>query len=714
MNVNPTEYTHEVLAGLDDTVRPQDDFFRYVNGKWLTSTEIPADQSSTGTFYDLHNEAQRQVREIIAQLGERAGADGESVSEEERKIGALFNSFMDEARAEELGAAPLAPDFAVIAAARDKHELAQAVGTLYRTGVGAPFAVDIDVDRNDPSRYIPWISQSGLGLPDEAYYHAPEHADTLAAYRAFIPRLYGLILSKGVTTGAAPAAGADEGADRADTSAAPETSAAIAPATPAAPTAEQEAQAAAEVILRVETELASHHFTVVEERDVDKTNNLMSWADFLASAPGFDWEAAFAPLGLTPASAPELLIYTPRALTGFAAAWQELSLAELKTYLRWQAITARASFLSKDIAEQNFDFYGRTLSGQQEMRPRWKRAVGLVNGAMGEAVGKIYVSQHFPPAYKEQMRQLVDDLLQAYRESITSLDWMTAATKARALEKLDTFMPKIGYPDKWRDYSALRVREDDLVGNVRAVAEFETERDAAKLGSPVDRTEWFMTPQTVNAYYNPTMNEIVFPAAILQPPFFTAGADAAWNYGSIGAVIGHEIGHGFDDQGSKYDGTGKLENWWSDADRAAFEQRTAALVAQYEAYVPAQLGADSPHHVQGELTLGENIGDLGGLAIAIKAYGIALRRAGVADGLAGAPVIEGLTGIQRLLISYALSWQEKRRSEYMIQLLAIDPHSPAEFRCNGIVKNIPEFAQAFNVQPGDALYLAPEQRVHIW
>ena len=676
--MNTSTSTHDIFSGLSSEIRPQDDFFRYVNGAWLDSADIPADQTSAGSFIDLRNQAERQVREIIEDLGaavQSTGAQEEAPTDftEAEKIGILYSSFMEEDRIDALHARPAGADLELINACSDKTQLAQAVGTLYRTGVSVPFFVEIDADRNSPDDYIAWIGQSGLGLPDEAYYRAPEHADTLAAYREFIPKLYSLVT----------------GADA------------------------ETARAAAAAILYVETQLASHHFTVVEERDVEKTNNVMSREDFFASAPGFEWEAAFAQIGLTAHNAPTLLVYTPRALTGFAQVWEAASLDDLKTYLSWRVATARAPFLSSEIVAANFDFYGKTLSGQEQLRDRWKRAVGFVSSIMGEAVGRIYVQKHFPPEYKAQMEQLVADLLEAYRQSITDLDWMTSETKQKALAKLSAFTPKIAYPDVWKDYSALAVTPGNLLENVRLANSFENQRDIAKLGTPVDRSEWFMTPQTVNAYYNPTMNEIVFPAAILQPPFFRAGADAAWNYGSIGAVIGHEIGHGFDDQGSKYDGTGKLNNWWTESDLAEFKQRTAALVEQYDAYTPEQLGADSPHHVQGELTLGENIGDLGGVAIALKAYDIAMRRAGLA-GAEAAPIIEGFTGIQRFFISYALSWQEKRRSEFLIQLLATDPHSPAEFRCNGIVKNVDAFAQAFDVCEGDELYLAPEKRVRIW
>lgn len=451
----------------------------------------------------------------------------------------------------------------------------------------------------------------------------------------------------------------------------------------------------------------------MESRDAELTNNVMSYDEFAELAGEFDMKAVLTALGITAQNAPQILCMTPRSFTGLGQVWAQFDVDTLRTYIRWHLILARAPYLSEDIVTAHFAFYGTMLSGQEVQRERWKRAVVLVNEGLGEAVGKVYVAKHFPPENKAKMEQLVDDLLSAYHASISSLDWMTDETRERALEKLATFTPKIGYPVKWRDYSQLEIRADDLLANIRAIAKFEFEENIDKLGTPVDRDEWHMTPQTVNAYYNPIMNEIVFPAAILQPPFFDADADPAWNYGGIGAVIGHEIGHGFDDQGSKYDGSGRLNNWWTDTDREEFNKRTKALIDQYSAYVPAQFDADSPHHVNGELTLGENIGDLGGISIGLKAYEIACQRAGFASAH-DVPVLAGLTGIQRVLLSYARIWQEKRRDELMIQRVATDPHSPAEFRCNGVVKNVDAFAQAFDVQPGDELYLAPEDRVRIW
>lgn len=664
--------TRQISAGLDTGVRPQDDLYRYVNGTWLAKAEIPADQSSTGGFIDLHLQSERDVREILDEALAEYTENPKAVEGTEReKIARLYDSFMDADRVNGLENAPLDDDFGLIAEARDKDDLEIVVGQLAATGVSVPFGVNVHADRNNPSQYITWVYQSGLGLPDEAYYRDDTYSEIRDAYRSFIPTLYSL------------ATGEDDSV----------------------------ARDAAEQIFEFETKIASHHMNVVDARDADKTNNVLTWDELKNTAPGFDWDAAFDAMDLWPSNAPEFLVLNPDALAGFGDEWQAAELGQLKAYLRWQVICARAPFLSDDIVQSHFSFYGKVLSGTEELRERWKRGVSLVSSVLGEAVGKIYVDRHFPPAHKASMEQLVADLIAAYDDSIRNLDWMTDSTKEKALAKLETTVTKIGYPEKWRDYSALAIT-DSLVANVRAAARFEHDRDIAKLGTEVDRTEWHMTPQTVNAYYSPIANEIVFPAAILQPPFFDADADLAYNYGGIGAVIGHEIGHGFDDQGSKYDSEGRLNNWWTDEDRAEFENRTRALVDQYNEYTPAQLG-DCDHHVNGELTLGENIGDLGGLSIALKAYDIAMRRAGHASA-AEAPVIGEFTGIQRMFLNWARIWQSKRRDELVVQYLAIDPHSPAEFRCNGVVKNIDAFAEAFDVSEGDELWLAPGERVKIW
>lgn len=668
MTIKDSEnYGTKVISELDTRIRPQDDLFGFVNGKWLESTSIPADQAAAGAFIDLREESLAQVREIV----ESFTANPRHSSEQ--KVADLYASFMDEARIEEQGIRPLKKDLALIRAAKDKDNLGIAVGQLLESGVSVPFSCTVDADRNQPDAYIVWISQDGLGLPDESFYRDAAYAPILQAYKEFLPQLYAL------GTGISAEAAAE----------------------------------AAQRILDFETALASHHYDVVKLRDAEQTNNVMSWEEFQSTTPGFNWEDALEVCGITAQNAPKLLVYTPGALQGFAQLWQDTPLDTLQEYLVWQTILARAPYLSAALVEAQFNFYGKVLAGKEEMRPRWKRGIDLVDSILGEAIGKEYVARHFPPTAKAQMEQLVADLLAAYRTSIQNLEWMGEDTRQKALQKLASFVTKIGYPEKWKDYQQLHITSGDLVENMRQANKFFTAYEVGKLGKPVDRAEWFMHPQTVNAYYNPLANEIVFPAAILQPPFFSPDADPAWNYGGIGAVIGHEIGHGFDDQGSKYDGSGRLHNWWSEHDRAEFEKRTGALVQQYNSYVPAQFPADSPHHVNGELTLGENIGDLGGLGIALRAYDIAMRRAGY-TGAAESPIEEGYSGLQRVFLSYARAWQEKRRDELMVQRIATDPHAPAEFRCNGVVKNIDAFVEAFDVQEGDELYLAPQERVQIW
>ena len=653
-----------VLDGADPAVRMQDDLFRAVNGTWIRDKEIPADLASYGSFVKLRLESEANVRAIIEDL-----ASGEQEGDA-KKISDLFSSWMDTDTLNRLGVAPLGKDLELVEAASSHDELAEAVGSLMATGVASFFSVGVGTDINDPSRYVTFLGQSGLGLPDEAYYREEQHAETLAKYTDFVPSLLEL-------SGIRPAASAASDAAAA---------------------------------LRLEAEFASTHMTLVERRDPEKYNNPFAWPDFVESAPGFAWEKALRAAGAPMETIDSLLVSTPRTLTTSAAIWARTDLADLKAYTRWRILRARATFLTEEIDRANFDFYGKVLAGSTEQRERWKRGVAVVEDALGEALGREYVARHFPPEHKEKMLQLVGDLLEAYRRSISALDWMGEGTKVRALEKVSSFVAKIGYPDEWRDYSGLAVG-DDLVENVRAAERFNTAFDFAKLGKPMDRSEWRMTPQTVNAYYYPVWNEIVFPAAILQFPFFDPERDAALNYGAIGAVIGHEIGHGFDDRGSRFDADGAIRNWWTDADRAAFEERTRALVAQYDAYIPAELGPNGAH-VNGRLTLGENIGDLGGLSIALKAYGIALEREGKT--LDDADVIDGHTAAQRFFLSWARAWRSKSRVERAETQLATDPHSPQEFRTNGVVKNIDAFAEAFGLHPGDGLYLPPEQRVRIW
>ena len=652
------------LTALDPAVRPQDDLYRHVNGRWIESYEIPPDRAMDGAFRALHDQAEEQVRAIIEELG-AAVADGSAPQAgPAAQVGALYASFMDTATVERLGVEPLAEELAAIDGATTPEALTTVLGALQRTGGAGALGFWVDNDAKDPERYVVYLHQGGLGLPDESYYRDEQYAAVLAQYRPHVARMLGLL---GVS----------------------------------------DAEAQADLVVDLETRLAQAHWDVVRDRDADLTYNPMTLAELAARAPGFDWAAWADALGVPAGAMDALVVREPDVAEALARLWRELPAAAWQAWLRYHLVSARAPYLSDAVVEANFDFYGRVLTGATQVRDRWKRGVSLVQGALGEAVGQVYVDRHFPPAHKDRMLGLVGHLVEAYRESISGLAWMGEETRAKALAKLDAFTPKVGYPDRWKSYEGLEVRGDDLVGNVRRSYAYEQDRELAKIGKPVDRDEWFMTPQTVNAYYNPGMNEIVFPAAILQPPFFDPDAEDAVNFGGIGAVIGHEIGHGFDDQGSKYDGAGRLEDWWTEADRAEFEKRTRALVEQYSAFSPAQL--DGSHHVNGELTIGENIGDLGGLSIALKAYRIALGRP-----LEEAPVIDGLTGLQRVLLGWAQVWQAKGRDEETIRRLATDPHSPNEFRCNGVLRNVDEFYAAYDVAPGDALYLAPEERVRIW
>ena len=636
-------------SSFSPTVRPQDDFFRYVNGPWLETHVIPDDRAADGSFHALRDDAEAHVRTII----EEAGPD--------TTIGALYASFMDTDRVDALGTAPLQPDLDLVDGAANHRALAAALGTLETTGVGGLLGFYVFADKRDPQRNVVYLEQSGLGLPDEAYYREDLHAQTREKYVAHISRMAAL--------------------------------------------ASLDIDAA--TVMAFETALATHHWDVVRRREADLTYNPTTLSDLEIDAPGFAWQAWADAVGM-PAEAHGLLIADePTFFTGAAQLWAQTDVDTLKQWARWHVLSARAAYLTQEISRANFEFYGTVLSGAPQQRDRWKRGVGFVEGAVGELVGQEYVKRHFPPAYKAEMQRLVDNLVEAYRESITSITWMTPETKKRALDKLDAFTPKIGYPDKWRDYTGLEVSADDLLGNVRATNRFEQEWEWSKIGKPVDNTEWLMTPQTVNAYYLPTGNEIVFPAAILQPPFFHPEADDALNYGAIGSVIGHEIGHGFDDQGSKYNGSGSLEDWWTEADRAAFMERATVLIEQYNGYSPAQLGDE--HKVNGALTVGENIGDLAGVEIGLKAYRMAL--GGSFD---DAPVIDGLTAVQRYFIGYALTERTKRRDEAVITQINTDPHSPEEFRINGVVRNLDEWYEAFDVQPSDELYLAPEDRVSIW
>jgi putative endopeptidase len=648
------------VSELSSDVRPQDDLFRHVNGAWLERTDIPEDKARWGSFHLIAEQAEKDVHAIIEE------AQAAEPGTEARKLGDLYASFMDTSRIEGLGAAPLRDQLERVDAIADIPGLLRTVGELEREGVGGFIGTYIEPDPGNPQRYVAFFVQGGLSLPDESYYRLDNFDKTRTAFRSYAATVLGL-------------AGVDD------------------------------ADAQADRVLVLETELATHHWDNVRNRDAVATYNLMTW-DAAGELLGVDlapWLDAVAS-GHEDGFA-EINVNQPSFLEGLGGLLTEERLEDWKAWLRLHIVRSSAPFLSSAFVDANFAFYGTELTGVPVNRERWKRGVSFVEAAMGEAVGKVYVERHFPPAAKEAMDELVANLIEAYRQSISQLDWMTEATRERALEKLAAFTPKVGYPVKWKDYAALEVDAADLMGNVRRTNAWEHERQLAKLGKPIDRDEWYMTPQTVNAYYNPLMNEIVFPAAILQHPFFELDRDAAANYGGIGAVIGHEIGHGFDDQGSAFDGTGALNDWWTDEDRASFQERTSALIEQYNALVPQ--GLSEEHTVNGALTIGENIGDLGGLGIAIKAYRIHNAAVGAdPDG----PEIDGFTGIQRLLLSWGQIWQQKGRDAETIRLLTIDPHSPNEFRCNQIVRNVDEFYTAFGVSESDELWLDADKRVTIW
>ena len=643
---------------IEPSVRVQDDFFMHLNGKWLQKTEIPADKASWGTFVKLDDDLRPQLRAIIEDAAKNPHRAGGS---DAQRIGDFYASFMDEKKADALGLTPLNAELARIAAIKDKAELPAMMAHLGQLGVRVPYDFGIHQDAKDSTKYVADISQGGLGLPDRDYYLKADDAklaDALAKYQVHVEKMLALAGSK-------------------------------------------TAAADAKAIVAFETELAKVQWTKVENRDPIKTYNKVELAKMAEVAPGYDWKSYFDGAGIS-GKAGYVVVSQPSYLKGFAEVSNKTSLETWKSYMQMHLISAYANFLSKPFVDERFAFYGTTLSGVKEMQPRWKRAVGTVETAMGESLGKLYVEKHFPAERKARMEVLVKNLLAAYKQSIDTLDWMSPATKKEAQAKLAKITTKIGYPNKWKDYSALVVSRDDLVGNVMRSRVLESNRELSKLGKPIDREEWGMTPQTINAYYNPEMNEIVFPASILQPPFFDANADDAVNYGAIGGAIGHEISHGFDDQGSQYDGDGNLRDWWTPADHQNFAAKTKMLVAQYAAYSPLP-----GYHVNGELTLGENIGDNSGVAIAYKAYKISLKGK-------KAPVIDGLTGDQRFFMGFGQVWRQKMREPQQIVQVKTDPHSPGQFRANGTMMNQPAFYDAFNVKPGDKMYLAPKDRVIIW
>ncbi len=679
-------------AAFSSVISPADDLFRYVNGPWIDTYALPDDRSRFGSFDRLAENAESQIRDIL-----------ESDADEAVKSKALYRSFLDTDAIEHAGVTPVRADLDRIDAVQSKGELAALLGELSPYGGPDLFGFDIFGDFNDPDNNIMHMSQGGLGLPDEAYYREDHYAPIRDAYVLMVTRQL-------------------EHAGYAD-----------------------DARSQAERLLDIETTIASHHWTNVETRDSQKTNNPTDFAGLRAMLAAFDIETWANAMQTSYDRSKTSDVYNvdvlgalahvnvmePSFFTGLGTFWADADVEDLKLWARAHIIIGRASMLSSDFDKTNFEFYGKTLSGAKEQRARWKRGVALVNGICGEDVGRIYVREHFPESSKTRMEQLVHNLIEAYHVSILNSDWLGDETKRKALDKLDHFEAKIGYTNHWRDYTALDVHGDaGLVDNMRAAAAYEFGYQMAKCGKPVDKDEWLMNPQTVNAYYEPTLNIIVFPAAILQPPFFNPEAEDAVNYGGIGSVIGHEIGHGFDDQGAQFNGEGKLEDWWTAEDKARFQQLTKALIDQYDQFVPTQLQekyADDPSmapHVNGALTIGENIGDLSGVNIALKAYAFSLDEAqgkpidgdptAIEAALDTAPVLDGFTGLQRFFLGYALIWRTKNRDELAEQYLQIDPHSPAECRTNGIARNVDLFYKAFGVTPDDRMWLKPEERVHIW
>jgi putative endopeptidase len=634
---------------LDPNVRPANDLFRHVNGRWLAATTIAADKQSAGAFIDLRDASEAAIRDIVT------GLTDSPLGSEASLVEHLYGSFMDTEKVEALGLDPLAPLLTEIDAIGSTEDLLDYFGRSLRRGTGSPIGLEVDSDPGNPSRYALFVGQSGLGLPDEEYYRLEQHAAILASYHEYVNRT--LTIADITASGAGTVVG-------------------------------------------LETEIAAKHWDKVRTREIRQMYNPTTLSGL--DQTGIAWSRVLNAAGVPPLD--QVIVAQPSYFSELASVIVPARLEDWKLWCRWSLVSSLSPYLPDALVQARFDFYGTILQGIPQLKERWKRGVDLVERTLGEAVGKLYVEQHFPQSAKERMDELVANLLKAYRNSISGLDWMGAKTRAEALTKLANFTPKIGYPEQWKDYSALAIAPHDLIGNVLRAADFAADDELSKLGRPIRKWEWLMTPQTVNAYYHPLRNEIVFPAAILQPPFFDADADDAVNYGAIGAVIGHEIGHGFDDQGSTCDGDGRLRDWWTEADREAFTARTKALIAQYSALHPAQLPQIS---VNGELTIGENIGDLGGLAIAYDAWQLAI-------GDVEPELVDDIPATQRFFMSWARAWQTKRRDEALQQQVATDPHSPEEFRCNQVVRNLAPFYEAFGVTEHDASWLEPSERVKIW
>ena len=651
----PKEYTSGLLLeNMDKAVKPGDNFQMYVNGKWIKETEIPSDKSSYGIFAVLNDKAQEDVKKIIEFSASSENKDGS----DEQKVGGLYASYMNMEARNSKGSSPLQPEFEKIEFISNHTDLAKYFAYANKLGYEAPFGTFVYSDLKNPVMHALYTWQGGLGLPDRDYY-LKDDDKSKNIRKEYVTHIEKMLTLAGI----------------------------------------KEVKKAAQTIMTLETKIAKEHMKKEDTRDMMALFNLVPLDSLDEIMPNFAWDAYLKEAGISDLKSIVVaqLDYSKK-VDGII---KNTDLATWKTYFRWSVVNHNAGRLSEDFNDQNFAFYGTTMRGTKEQRPQWRRAVGTVNAYLGEVVGKVYVKEHFPPAAKGRMMELVNNLLKAYEVSINELDWMSPETKVQALDKLNKFTPKIGYPDEWKKYPA-KIVEDDLFGNMKRSDLAEYDRQLEKLKKPVDKKEWGMNPQTINAYYNPSLNEIVFPAAILQPPFFDLNADDAVNYGAIGGVIGHEIGHGFDDQGSTFDGDGVLRNWWTDSDREEFKKRTNALVEQYNSFK-----VFDDLNVNGQFTLGENIGDLGGLSIALKAYEMSL------DGKES-PVIDGFTGQQRVFMGWAQAWRSKSREEAMRIQVNTNEHAPALFRVNGVVRNIPAFYEAFDVKEGDALYLAPEDRVRIW
>ncbi|HYJ39274.1 MAG TPA: M13-type metalloendopeptidase [Steroidobacteraceae bacterium] len=643
------------LAGFDRSVRPQDDLYKFAGGTWLAKTPIPADRSNYGSFIILDDQAQEEVRQLIVAASTQANRPTGS---DAQKVGDFYLAYMDNNRVESLGLTPLKDELARIDAIATPRDVARYIGYSQRIGLAQPFAWFSSPDNKNSTVYLGSLYQNGLTMPDRDYYLSPD--EKYAVFRARFAEYVEQMLARA---------------------------------------GERNAKSAAARIAALETRLANYQWTKVQNRDPVKTYNPLTLPEYQKLAPGFDWLAFFEGMG---APVQRLDVNQPTFINGIAQLVKTVPVSDWRVYFKFQLLDDYAPALPAQFADLEFGFHQKVLNGVPEQRPRWRRAVDSMDNNMGELVGRLFVESHFGAEAKAKMLELVGNLLKAFDSSIDGLEWMGPETRIEAKKKLAKITVKIGYPDKWRDYSALTVRSDDLVGNLLRASEFQHNRYVARTGGPVDKGEWLMTPQTVNAYYSSATNEITFPAAILRWPFYDMAADPAVNYGGIGSVIGHEISHGFDDSGRQFDGDGNLRDWWTADDGAKFKQRAAALVSQFAGY-----SVLDGKHLNGELTLGENIGDLSGMAVAFKAYKLSL------DGKT-APEIDGFTGDQRFFLGWAQVWRRNYRDAELLKRLVTDPHSPSEFRANGPSSNIDAFYDAFGVKPGDLMYRPPAERVKIW